>query len=143
MKTTNNHEGELVLAYDTNAENITLCSRTLYVLYIGPNDNGNSHLIFKLSTNQILVTVKYQPIHVPEDLMEAINEIDSSNNKIKVNHFNSDHSIIQENRSNNNKHDGQNPRNDKDNSEAESHGKLDSSQQINDMEANKIVNQEN
>ena len=36
--------------YDTNVDNNTLRPRTFYVLYIGPNDNDNGHLIFKLST---------------------------------------------------------------------------------------------
>ena len=63
--TTNNHEGELFIADDTNAGNNTLRPRTFYTLYIGPNYNGNGHLIFKPSTNQILVVMKYQPIRVP------------------------------------------------------------------------------
>ena len=81
-KTTNNHEGELVVAYDTNTRNNTLRLRTFNVLYIRPNDNCNGHLIFKLSTKQISVTTKYQPMHVPEDLIKVINEIDSFTNKI-------------------------------------------------------------
>ena len=50
-KTTNNHEGELVMAYNINAGNNALRLRTFYVLYIGPNDDSNGHLIYKLSTN--------------------------------------------------------------------------------------------
>ena len=64
------------------------------MLYIGKNDNGNSHLIFKLSTKQILITMKYQPIHVPEDLFELINGTDLFNNKIQVDYFGSDHFIF-------------------------------------------------
>ena len=48
----------------------------------------------------------YQPIHVPEDLIEAINKMDSSNNKIQVDHFDSNHSIVQDGHSNNNKDSG-------------------------------------
>ena len=33
-KTINNHEGELVMAYNTNARNNTLYPRTFYALYI-------------------------------------------------------------------------------------------------------------
>ena len=50
-KITNNHEGKIVIAYNTNTANNTLHSRTLYVIYIGPDDNSNDHLIFKPSTN--------------------------------------------------------------------------------------------
>ena len=48
------------------------------------------------------------------------NKTDPSNNKIQVNHFDSNHSIVQDNYSNNNEDDGQTSRNDKDNSEDES-----------------------
>ena len=61
-KNTNNYEGKLVIAYNTNAETNTLHSRTLYALYMKPNDNSDGHLKLKLSTNQILlVTMTYQP----------------------------------------------------------------------------------
>ena len=33
-KSTNSHEGELVIAYDTNAGNNTLCTRIFYAFYI-------------------------------------------------------------------------------------------------------------
>ena len=54
------------MAYNTNFGNDTLCPRTFYALYIGPNDIGNGHLIFKLSTKQMLVITKHQPINVPK-----------------------------------------------------------------------------
>ena len=50
--------------------------------------------------------MKYQPIHVPENLIEAINETNSSNNKIQVYHFDNDHSTVQDDHSNNNEDDG-------------------------------------
>ena len=56
------------MAYDTNARKNTQCPRTFYALYIRPNNNGNDHLIYKLSTKQIIITIKYQPIHLPEEL---------------------------------------------------------------------------
>ena len=71
----------------------TLRPRILYALYIAPNDNGKGHLIFKLSTKMILATIKYQPIHAPEDLIETINEEDLFNNRIQTNHFNSENCI--------------------------------------------------
>ena len=51
-KTTNNHEGVPVMAYNTNAKNNILHPRTFYAWYIGPNDNNIGHLIFKLSTKR-------------------------------------------------------------------------------------------
>ena len=57
-KTTNNHEGKLVIAYNTNAGNNTLYPRTLYTLYIGPTDAGIGHLVFKVSTKHILTTMR-------------------------------------------------------------------------------------
>ena len=72
-----------------------------------------------------------------------INETDSSNNKIQVDRVNSEDSIVQDNHSNNNKDHGQNQSKDKDNSIDKSHGKLDSSQQLYNIELNKIIGQEN
>ena len=89
-KTTDNYQGELFMDYDTNTGNNTLRPRTFYVLYIGPNDNSIGHLIFKLSTKQISITINYQSVPVPDDLIEAINKIDSINNKIQIDHFGSD-----------------------------------------------------
>ena len=116
-KPTNNHKGELVVAYNTNAGNNTLRSRAFYVLYIGPNDSSNGHLIFQLSTKQTLVTIKHKPIHILEDLNEAINEKDSFNNKIRVDHFGSDYFIVQDDHSDNNEDDSQTHFNDENNSE--------------------------
>ena len=79
------------MAYDNNNGNNTLCLRIFYALYIGPNDNGKGRLIFKLSTKQILVTINYQLIHIPTDIIKAINEEDLFNNKIQTNHFDSNH----------------------------------------------------
>ena len=65
QKNTNSHKGELVIAYNTNAGNNVLRPRKFYLLYIGPTNDGNGHLIYKLSMNQILVTMKYQSEPVP------------------------------------------------------------------------------
>ena len=46
------------------------------------------------------------------------------------------------NHSNNNDYDSQTPSNDKDNSEDGTHGELDSSQQLKDLNSNKIVHHE-
>ena len=50
LKTTNKHEGGLVMACDNNAKSNTLNPRTFYALFIGPNDDGAGHFIFELST---------------------------------------------------------------------------------------------
>ena len=42
-----------------------------------------------------------------EDLIKAVNETDSFNNKIQVDHFGSDHFTVQDNNSDNNKDDSQ------------------------------------
>ena len=47
-ETTNNHENELVMTYDTNAGRNILYPRTFYALYIGPNDNSIGHLMINL-----------------------------------------------------------------------------------------------
>ena len=124
---TNSHKGELVIAYNTNTGNNTLRPRIFYALYIELNNDGNGHLIYKLYIDQILVTMKYQSVPVPKDLIKAINEMDSSNNKIQVDHVNSEDSIVQDEHCNNNKDQGQTRSKDKDNSEGGSHGELDSS----------------
>ena len=69
---TNSHKGELVIAYNTNVINNTLRQRLFYALYIGPNDDSNGHFICKLSTDQILVTMKYQSVPLPKDLIKAV-----------------------------------------------------------------------
>ena len=91
-------------------------------------------MIFKLSTEQILVSTKYQPVHIPTDLTKAINETDSFTNKIQVDHFDSDCSIVQGDHSDNNKDDGQTQCIDVNNSADDSYGELNSSQQLNGME---------
>ena len=87
-KNTNSHKGELVIGYDTKARNNTLHPKVFYALYIKPKGDSDGHLIYKLSTDQILVTIKYQSVPVSEDLIETMNRTDSSENKIQIDHFN-------------------------------------------------------
>ena len=61
--------GELVMAYNVKDSNKTLHPRTFYALYIGPNDSGIGHSVFKLSIKQLLTTPKYKPIPIPEDVI--------------------------------------------------------------------------
>ena len=58
-KGTNSHKGELVIAYNNKVGNKTLRPRVFYALYIRRSDNDNGHLIYRLSTDQILVTKEY------------------------------------------------------------------------------------
>ena len=53
------HEGELIIAYENIFGNKTLRPRVFYALYVRPNDNGNRHLMYRLSTSQIVVTKDY------------------------------------------------------------------------------------
>ena len=96
-------------------------------------------LIYRLSTDQILVIKEYQSVPVPEDLIEATNETESYDNKNQTNRFDSNHSIIQDDHSNNNNDYGRIHSNDKDDSEHESYDELDCSQQLNGMELYKII----
>mmetsp|Transcript_55032 Transcript_55032/g.61536 ORF Transcript_55032/g.61536 Transcript_55032/m.61536 type:complete len:406 (+) Transcript_55032:52-1269(+) len=101
-KSTNGHKGELVVAYDNRIENKTLRPRVFYALYVRPNNDDNRHLIYRLSTDQKLVTKEYQSVPVPEDLIEAISKTDSYGNKNQVNRFDNNHSIVQNYHPNNN-----------------------------------------
>ena len=73
-KSTNCHKGELVIAYNTKARINALRRRILYALYIKPNDYSNNHLVYKLSTDQILVIMEYQSVAVLEDLIKTMNK---------------------------------------------------------------------
>ena len=141
-KSLNSHKGELDIAYNTKFEYKTLHPRVFYVLYIRPNDVDNGHLIYGLSTDQILVTKEYQSIHMPENLIEAISETSSSDNKIQVIHFNNGQAIIQDDQSNNHNKNGHIHINHTNNPEDESHKELNSSPQLGGMKPNKIVDQE-
>ena len=80
-----------MIAYNTSDGSNILYPRTLYTLYVGPNNNGIGHLIFKLSMKQILTTIKYQPVPIHECLFETINETNSFTTKIPINQFDSDY----------------------------------------------------
>ena len=87
--------------------------------------------------------MKYQPIHVPEDPIKAINETDLFNNKIQTNYNNSDHFNVQDDYSDNYEDNGQTHYNNENNSEDENYDELDKPQQLNGMEPNTIVYQKN
>ena len=122
------HKGELIIAYDNKVRYKTLHPRAFYALYVKPNEEGSGHLIFRLSTDQIVVTKECQSIPVPENLIEAISETESYGNKNQTNCFDTNHSIIQDGHSNNNDNYGYIYPIDMDDSEDESYDKLDCSQ---------------
>ena len=61
---------ELVMAYNVKAGNKTLQPKIFYVLYIGPNNSGTDHSVFKLSTKQLLTTPKRKLVPMPEDIIQ-------------------------------------------------------------------------
>ena len=103
----------------------------------------SDHLIYRLSTDQILVTEDYQSVPLPEVLIEAISETYSYDNKFQVNNLGMNHSTIHDDQSDNNNDNGRTHFNDEDNSEDESYDELDNEQQLNGMKSNEIVDQEN
>ena len=138
-KNTNSHKGELVITYNTKFGNKTLHPRVFYALYIKPNDISNGHLIYRISTDQILVRKEYQSVPVSDDLIEAINKTNLYDNKIQVTHFKDNRSIAQDNNYSNHNEEGQTHLNHTNTSEDKSHDKLNCPPQLNNMELNKIV----
>ena len=65
---TDSHEGELIIPYDNKVRYKTLHPRAFYALYIKPNEKGSGHLIYRLSTDQIVVTKEYQTVLLPQDI---------------------------------------------------------------------------
>ena len=142
-KTTNNYEGDLVMAYDTNAENSIFYPRAFCALYIEPNNNSICYLIFKLSTKHILSIMKKEPVPVPENLFKSINEMDTYTTKIQINRFDSDYFIGKDDHFNDTKDDGWTQSNEVDDSEVESHDEVDSPHQFDCTESNTMFHQEN
>ena len=70
------------MAYDVNANNKTMHPRSFYAVYIGRIDSGTGHLVLKLLTKQLLTTPKYQPVPMPEDIIQAVNEMEQITNKV-------------------------------------------------------------
>ena len=65
---TNNHKGDLIIAYDNKVRNKTLCSRIFYALYVKSNQEGNGYLIYRLDKDLIVVTKNFRTVPVPEDM---------------------------------------------------------------------------
>ena len=75
LKTSLCKMGELVLAYDVRVNNKTSRPKAFYALYIGPNDGGTSHSVFKLSTKQIIITPRCKPVPMPGNVIDAVNKM--------------------------------------------------------------------
>ena len=71
-------------------------------------------MIYRLSTDQIVVTKDYRKVSVPEGLVDTINKTDSYDNKSQVNSLDTILSIVHDDQSNNNGDDGNNPFSDED-----------------------------
>ena len=69
---TDSHQCELIIACKKKVGNKTLYQKVFYVLYVKPNKESNGHLIYRLATNQIVVTKGYQTVAIPEDLDDTI-----------------------------------------------------------------------
>ena len=67
--------GELVLVYEVKPDNKISKPRAFYALYIGPNDGGTGHSVFKLSTKTMIVMPRCKPIPMPEDVIVVINQM--------------------------------------------------------------------
>lgn len=67
--------GELVLSYDTYGSNNTGQKRAFYGLYIGPNENGTGHHVFKLQTKRMVTTPKCKLKPMSQDVIDIVNKL--------------------------------------------------------------------
>ena len=67
--------GELVMAYDTTSDNKTTTPRAFYALYIGPDDGGTGHQVFKLSNKRMIATPKCRHVPMPDNVIEIVNDL--------------------------------------------------------------------
>ena len=75
----------MIIAYNDEIGNKTLCPRTFYALHVEPNQEGNGHLIYRLDKDQIVVTMDYRTVPVPEDIDHtSINDEDQYTQEDKV-----------------------------------------------------------
>ena len=68
---------KLVIAYDVTAttNNKTTIPRVFYALYIGPNDSGTGHQVFKLLSNRLVTTPKCKPVGMPDNVNKVVNDM--------------------------------------------------------------------
>ena len=82
---------ELVLTYDVQANNRTSQPTAFYALYIEPNDGGTGHSVFKLSTKQIIITLRCKPVPMPDNVIEVMNKMGIDEEMPDRIHFSSIH----------------------------------------------------
>ena len=66
--------GELVFAYDVQANNKTPKPRAFYALYVGSNDRGINHSVFKLSTKKMIIAPRCKPILMSDNIIKVVNQ---------------------------------------------------------------------
>ena len=66
---------ELVMAYDVTASSKTTILRAFYALYIGPNNSGTGHQVFKLSSKRLVTLPKSKPVPMPDDVIQVVNDL--------------------------------------------------------------------
>ena len=64
--------GELMMASNIEANNKTSRPRAFYVLYIGPNDGGTSNSVLKLSTKKMIITPRYKPVPMSDNMINLL-----------------------------------------------------------------------
>ena len=67
--------GELVMVYDVTANNKTTILRAFYTLYIGPNNSGTGHQVFKLSLKRLVTMPKCKPVPIPDNVIQVVNDM--------------------------------------------------------------------
>ena len=67
--------GRLVLAYDVRVNNNTSQPRAFYAFYIEPNDGGTGHSVFKLSTKKMIITLRCEPVPMPDNVINVVNKM--------------------------------------------------------------------
>ena len=63
------------MAYNVTSSNKTTDPRTFFALYIGPNDSGTGHIVFKLGTKRLVTTLNYKPKPMAEDVVKVVNNL--------------------------------------------------------------------
>ena len=82
---------ELVMVYGVQANNKTLRPRAFYALYIGPNDGGSGHSVFKLLTKEMIITPKCKPVPMSDNVINVVNKLGEEEGILNGVHFRNMH----------------------------------------------------
>ena len=63
------------MAYELTSNNMTAHPRAFFALYIGPNDSGTGHTVFKLTMKRLVTTPLCNPKPMAEDIVTTVNDI--------------------------------------------------------------------